>query len=58
MTHTKYINNWDLVDTSCESIVGAYLENLSKEPLRKFALSQIFGRDASPSSQLFTISNA
>jgi 3-methyladenine DNA glycosylase AlkD len=39
MTHTKYINNWDLVDTSCESIVGAYLENLSKEPLRKFALS-------------------
>ena len=27
LSHTKYINNWDLVDSSSEHIVGAYLEN-------------------------------
>lgn len=27
LAHTKNINNWDLVDTSAEHIVGAYLKN-------------------------------
>jgi 3-methyladenine DNA glycosylase AlkD len=27
LNHTKYINNWDLVDLSCSRIVGEYLYN-------------------------------
>jgi 3-methyladenine DNA glycosylase AlkD len=27
LAHTKWINNWDLVDSSAEFIVGPYLEN-------------------------------
>jgi 3-methyladenine DNA glycosylase AlkD len=30
---TRFINNWDLVDTSAEHIVGAYLMERSKAPL-------------------------
>lgn len=33
MTHTSYINNWNLVDTSAPYIVGAHLLDQSKEPL-------------------------
>jgi 3-methyladenine DNA glycosylase AlkD len=36
--NTKYINNWDLVDTSVEYIVGEYLETKDKSLL--FALAQ------------------
>jgi len=39
ISHTAYINNWDLVDTSCESIVGAYLYPLPKTLLFEFAHS-------------------
>lgn len=39
-TNTKYINNWDLVDTSAEYIVGAYLQNRSKKLLYQFARSK------------------
>ncbi len=30
LSHTKYINNWDLVDASAEKILGQYLLNKSK----------------------------
>lgn len=36
---TKFINNWDLVDTSAEHIVGAYLTDKSKRPLYRLAKS-------------------
>lgn len=39
LKHTKFVNNWDLVDTSAEHIVGAYLENRSKRPLYRLAKS-------------------
>jgi 3-methyladenine DNA glycosylase AlkD len=37
MSHTGYINNWDLVDLSAEHIPGAYLFNRSRKPLYRFA---------------------
>ena len=40
LAHTKYINNWDLVDTSCEHIVGDFLKDKSKEPLFILASSE------------------
>lgn len=40
LSNTAYINNWDLVDTSAEHIVGAYLNDRSREPLYELALSE------------------
>lgn len=40
LNHTRYINNWDLVDTSAEHIVGAYLISRSRKPLYTLARSQ------------------
>ncbi len=37
---TKYINNWDLVDTSAQYIVGPYLQNRSRAVLKKLAKSK------------------
>jgi 3-methyladenine DNA glycosylase AlkD len=37
--HTKYINNWDLVDCSAEHIVGAYLFNRNRKPIYRLARS-------------------
>jgi 3-methyladenine DNA glycosylase AlkD len=37
---TEFINNWDLVDTSAEHIVGAYLMNRSRRPLYRLAGSK------------------
>ncbi len=39
LSHTGYINNWDLVDSSAEHIVGDYLEGKSKAPLYVLARS-------------------
>jgi len=39
LKHTKYINNWDLVDSSAHHIVGAYLEKRDKQPIYKLAQS-------------------
>lgn len=36
---TRFINNWDLVDSSAHHIVGPYLINVSKAPLYKLAQS-------------------
>ncbi len=37
--NTQHINNWDLVDLSAPQIVGGYLEELSRKPLRRLAKS-------------------
>lgn len=37
--NTKYINNWDLVDSSAHKIVGAYLEDKDKQTLFKLSKS-------------------
>lgn len=39
LSHTKYINNWDLVDLSCSEIVGDYLSDKNREQLYKLAHS-------------------
>ena len=39
LNHTRYINNWDLVDSSAHYIVGAYLENKHKTILDDFSTS-------------------
>ncbi len=36
---TRYINNWDLVDTTAEHIVGDYLRERDRSALRKLAVS-------------------
>lgn len=39
LKHTKYINNWDLVDLTADKIVGAYLIDKGKDILLKLAKS-------------------
>lgn len=39
LSHTRYINNWDLVDLSCKDIVGNYLLNKPRNILYKLAES-------------------
>ena len=39
LKHTRYINNWDLVDASAREIVGGYLADKSREPLVELARS-------------------
>lgn len=39
LTHTHYVNNWDLVDSSAHYIVGAYLINKDKSVLYKLSQS-------------------
>lgn len=40
LSHTKYINNWDLVDLTAPKIVGAYLRDKNKSILYKLAKSK------------------
>ena len=40
LANTRYINSWDLVDSSAGKIVGAYLEKRSRNPLYKLARSK------------------
>ncbi|MCP4650530.1 MAG: DNA alkylation repair protein [PVC group bacterium] len=40
LAHTKYINNWDLVDLSAYKIVGVYLSDKSRKPLYALAKSK------------------
>ena len=37
--HTRFVNNWDLVDLSSPSIVGGYLADRSRQPLVRLAKS-------------------
>lgn len=39
LSHTDYINNWDLVDSSAEHIVGAFLFDRDRSPLCGLARS-------------------
>ncbi len=41
LKHTSCVNNWDLVDTSAEHIVGAYLFARSRKPLYRLARSRM-----------------
>jgi 3-methyladenine DNA glycosylase AlkD len=41
LSHTKYINNWDLVDCTAEHIVGAYLFNRDRRPIYRLVRSRI-----------------
>ena len=40
LKHTEFINNWDLVDSSADQIVGAYLMDKSKAVLYRLAESE------------------
>jgi 3-methyladenine DNA glycosylase AlkD len=40
LSHTAYINNWDLVDCSAEHIIGAHLFNGDKGPIYRLAVSR------------------
>jgi 3-methyladenine DNA glycosylase AlkD len=37
LAHTRFVNNWDLVDASAPSIVGGYLADRSRRPLDRLA---------------------
>lgn len=39
LAHTRFINNWDLVDLSAPQIVGAYLADKNREILAELAVS-------------------
>lgn len=39
LANTRYVNNWDLVDASAPSLVGAYLIDKSRKPLYRLAKS-------------------
>ena len=41
LNHTKFINNWDLVDSSAPQIVGAHLFSRDRKPLYRLARSKI-----------------
>jgi 3-methyladenine DNA glycosylase AlkD len=40
LANTRYVDNWDLVDTSAPRIVGGYLEPRSRRPLYKLVRSK------------------
>lgn len=40
ISHTQFINNWDLVDLSCSDIVGDYLADKPRNLLYEFAQSK------------------
>ena len=37
LANTRFINNWDLVDSSAAQVVGAWLSTRSRAPLRRLA---------------------
>ncbi len=40
MAHTRFVNNWDLVDASAPTIVGSHLADRSRKPLDRLAGSK------------------
>jgi 3-methyladenine DNA glycosylase AlkD len=58
LNNTKYINSWDLVDSSAYKIVGAHLHKKNKSPLYKLSRSKnIWERRISIISTLYFIKN-
>jgi 3-methyladenine DNA glycosylase AlkD len=41
LANTRFINNWDLVDVSAYHIVGAWLQDRTRAPLRRLARSPL-----------------
>jgi len=41
LRHTRYINNWDLVDLSAPNVVGAYLADKNRDTLYRLARSKL-----------------
>lgn len=41
LQHTRYVNNWDLVDMSAPGIVGRYLMDHNRAILKKLAVSKL-----------------
>jgi len=41
LAHTRYVNNWDLVDLTAHKIVGAHLEDKPRDILYKLAKSDL-----------------
>ena len=41
LSHTRYVNNWDLVDSSAGQILGAHLEGRSRATLLRLARSPV-----------------
>lgn len=41
LAHTKWVNNWDLVDSSAEFIVGPWLQDKDRAVLQKLARSEL-----------------
>jgi 3-methyladenine DNA glycosylase AlkD len=41
LKHTRFINNWDLVDLSAEHIIGAHLRDFDRLPLQFLAASDL-----------------
>jgi 3-methyladenine DNA glycosylase AlkD len=41
LAHTRYVNNWDLVDASAPPILGGWLEGRSRRPLVRLARSRL-----------------
>ena len=58
LSHTQYINSWDLVDCSAYKIVGVYLEDKNKSPIYALARSKdLWERRISIISTLHLIKN-
>jgi len=58
LKHTKYINNWDLVDTSAYSIIGVWLADRDRSILHEFANSKsLWERRISIISTFYFIKN-
>jgi 3-methyladenine DNA glycosylase AlkD len=41
LAHTRYVNNWDLVDLSAGPVVGGWLEARNRAPLSRLARSKV-----------------
>lgn len=58
LKNTRFINNWDLVDTSAHHILGSYLQEKDREPLHKLAKSEdLWERRIAIISTLYFIKN-